>query len=125
MAYARMRVICKDALICDFAQYYNIYDMNNHDLQTMAILACGLPPESRTIRQISGQKYSAEMIVQMGILDTLRSIENVYINVHSKRKIPKPKSIFEILNGNDEKEIRVFRSGEEFERERERLIRGN
>lgn len=119
-----MRAVCGDALTCDFAQYYHIYDIDSIPLQTQAVLACGLPPDSRTIRQITGQKYSAEMTIQMAILDTLRSIEHSYVSVHSKRKVPKPKSIFETLNKEESAEVRTFRSGEEFERARARIIEG-
>ncbi len=119
-----MRAICKDALICDFAQFYHVYDIDSLKLQTAAIMACGLPPESRTIRQISGQKYPVEMVLQMKILDTMKTIEWAYINTHSKRKIPKPKSIFELINEQKEtKEIVTFQSGQEFEIERERIIK--
>ena len=119
-----MRAIYKDALVCDFAQYYHLYDLECIDINLGATLACGLPSESRTIRKISGQIFPTEMILQMGILDVLRSIEHAYINVHSKRKVPKPQSIFKLMNKKDDKDIRAFRSGEEFEIEREKLLRG-
>lgn len=119
-----MRAIYKDALICDFAQYYHLYDLDQIGLKTASILACGLPPDSRTIKKIAGQKYSTEMLLQMGVLDALRSLEHAYISVHSKKKIPKPQSIFKLLSQKDDKEIRTFRSGEDFERERIRLLRG-
>lgn len=119
-----MRAICEDALICDFAQFYHVHDLNQVSIRTGAVLACGLPAESRTVRELTGQKYTTETILKMGILDTLRSIENLYQNVHSKRKIPKPQSVFKLLSRKDDKDIRTFRSGEEFEKERERLLRG-
>lgn len=124
MAYARMRVICKDALICDFAQYYHIYDLDSVNLQTAAILACGLPPDSRTLRQMTGQKFSAEMVIQMRILDTVRFFQYAYISSHSKRKVPKPQSIFEILNEKkEENPIRGFKTKEAFEAARERILK--
>lgn len=124
MAYARMRVFCKDALICDFAQYYHIYDLYSMDVQTAAILACGLPPESRTMRQISDQKYDVDTLLRMRILDTLRYIEYAYLSTHSKRKPQKPESIFRLMtNQKDDKDIKAFQSTQEFEAERERILK--
>lgn len=124
MAYARMRVLCKDALICDFAEYYHIYDLDSIRIQTAAILACGLPEGSRTIRQLSGQKYTIDVTLLIGIMDTLRNIEYQYVSVHSKKKIQKPKSIFKLLTGQkDEQDIQTFRTPEECEAERERILR--
>ena len=97
MTYARMKVVCKDELICDFAQYYHIYDVSEMRLTYQATLACGLPSSSRTLMKMAGLDYTAEQAIQMGILDTLRSIEHAYISVHSKTKPQKLKSIFELL----------------------------
>lgn len=125
MAYARMRVICKDALICDFAQYYHIYDIFALDLKTAATLACGLPAESRTVMQITGQKFSMADTLMIAMLDTLRSIEYSYVSVHSKRKVQKPQPLSQMLNQKDDNDIAIFNSAEEFEAERNRLLRGN
>jgi len=119
-----MRAICKDALICDFAEYYHLYDLHSVDLRTASVLACGLPADSRSIRKITGQKYSLEMIIRMKTLDTLASIEHAYVSVHSKRKVPRPQSIFKLLSGKTDKDVQAFRSGAEFEIARERLLRG-
>ena len=88
------------------------------------MLACGLPQNSRTIRKLTGQKFSAEIILQVGILDMLRSIEHVYVSAHSKRKVPKPQSIWKMMNRTNENEVQAFRTAEDFERERERRLRG-
>ena len=121
-------MVCEDALICDFAQYYHIHDMDKLAISRAAVLACGLPMESRTMMKLSGQKYKAETGLMMGIFDILKNIEWLYKKVHSKRgtTIKKPESIFRILGDKkDENDIRSFRTGEDFEREREKLIRGD
>ncbi len=119
-----MRAIYKDALICDFAQYYHLYSFDAVSIETAAILACGLPQESRTIRKLTGQRFSTEIILQIGVLDAIKSLEYAYVSAHSKRKLQKPQSLMKMMNRQDENDIKSFRSGEDFERERERLLRG-
>lgn len=118
-----MRAIYYDALVCDFAQYYNL-DIDTVGIYRAAILACGLPPDSRVIKELSGQKYSTDTILHMGILDAVRAIGHAYASTHSKKKIPKPQSIFKAINGKSDNDIKAFRSGNDFERERSRIIRG-
>ena len=119
-----MRVLYKDALICDFAEYYHLYDFSSVPMETAAVLACGLPADSRTIRKMSGQKFTTDMILKIRLVDAVMSFENAFVNVHSKRKVPRPQSLMKTLMKQDDNEIRTFRSGEDFERERERLLRG-
>lgn len=123
-----MRVICKDALICDFAQYYRIYNLFGLDIQTAAILACGLPPESRTIKEITGKKEKTEIILHAAILDTLKRIEYLYAKKNYKGTFNPPKSILQKLtSGKDqepEKEIVTFETGEDFEKAREEILKG-
>lgn len=119
-----MRVSDEDALLCDFAQYYRIYNLDDIPLSKAAVLACGLPPESRTMRKLTGADYSAEQSILMGILDELRNIEYAYACAHSKRKPKKPKSIFTLLHKKEESEIKAFETGRDFEKARERILRG-
>lgn len=120
-----MRAIDNDALICDFMQYYHIRDMMSEGIRRAAVLACGLPEESRIMRKLRGQKISAEFLYKAAILDTVRSIEHAYYQAHSRRRLTKPKSILgEILGSEKNTDVKAFSSKEEFEKARERFIKG-
>ena len=116
-----------DALVCDFAEYYHIYDLASIKARTAAVLACGLPPDSRTIRQLSGQKLTLDTYLQAGILDSMQMLIYLYLKKNYKGKYKKPESIINKLSGlgkEDENEIRSFRTAEEFERARAQLLKG-
>ena len=101
-----MRALDNDALICDFAQYYHIYDFKSLDLKTAAILACGLPKESRIMTIVTGTKIKEEKLIQIAILDTLRAIAYAYTKTHSdgKTEMPEFRSVLAELLGSEEQE---------------------
>ena len=120
-----MRAVHEDALICDFAQYYHIYDIDSLDLRLAATLACGLPKESRTIRDLRNEKLDQNTIMMASILDTVRSIEYGVFQSHSKKKLKRPRSVLNRLLGIEKEErteVKGFSSSEEYERERARLL---
>lgn len=120
-----MRAVCKDALVCDFAEYYHIYDLDSVKVRLAATLACGLPAESRTIRQLSGQKHSLDTMLLAGILDAFQTMTYLYRKKNFKGKHKKPESVVQRLAGHGkdtENDIRSFRTKDDFERERQRLL---
>ena len=76
---------------------------------------------------LTGQKVSMETILMMGILDTLRAIEYMYAKRNFKGSFTKPRSMLSMLTENDPEsgELKTFDSYEEFEAERQKIIRGN
>lgn len=106
-------------------QFYGLLDYKRLPIRTQAVLALGLPEDSRVMRKISGQKVSTDTILLAGILDQLR-LQAWSRSKGSKNRQGKPKSIVQaLLEGNEKKETDViaFRSGADFERYRERLMR--
>ena len=75
MLFAQMVVEHKDAIICDFLQYYHVLDYRSLPLQQAAILAFGLPPESRTMTSITGMKYSHSELLQIRCVFVARSLK--------------------------------------------------
>ena len=119
-----MRAFDEDALICDFAQYYSIYDFNSLPLLTQAVLACGLPLESRIKKKAAGAKFDFDTLLLAGILDAAR-VQNYKGTKDAKNHINKPESILEKLLGHDEEpeeEIVSFKSGKDFDAYRQKLI---
>ncbi len=126
MTLAYMLATNEDSLICDFAQYYGIYDMESQvPCSTAAILASGLPPESRVMRKMSNSPISTTDTILAGIFDSLNNL--MYMMAGKKRK--KPKSLLDkLLNTEKTKKkqenIVAFSSAEEFERIRKQIIEG-
>ncbi len=61
----------EDALICDFAETYHVFDWRTLPIRTAATLACGLRDDSRTKMLISGTRYKADTMLLAGIADRL------------------------------------------------------
>lgn len=65
----------EDALVCDFAEYYGIYNYKGLPLRTVATLAVGLRADSRTIGRIVGVKQQPMVgITLVQILDTINQL---------------------------------------------------
>lgn len=47
----------RDALLCDLAETYHIYDMRALPLLTLAALSVGLRPDSRIMMKLNGYRY--------------------------------------------------------------------
>ena len=124
-----MRVVHPDALICDFAQYYHIYDLDALDVRTAAVLMSGLPKESRLVKELTGGKPDQETLLMASILDTTRNIEYAVFQSHSKKKLKRPQSVLKKLLGIEEdsehrEDVKGFATSEEFEAARRRVVEG-
>lgn len=111
----------ENALICDLAETYQIYDYRQLPPSTVAIFSIGLRDDSRIKMKLSGAKVSPNILLLSGIIDRLNLL------LWSKTKdgakgVNKPKSILEHLY-KTESEVSAFTSGKEFEKERQKLIR--
>lgn len=106
----------EDALICDFAETYHIYDFRALPATTAAALAAGLPRDSRIFRELSGFELTlTETLLAAGV-----DILNLLLwsrtkDAESGRN--KPKSVLNALaDSGDKKEnnMRAFDTPEEF-----------
>lgn len=114
----------EDALICDLAETYQIYDYRQMPPSKVAIFAIGLRDDSRIKMKIAGLKTTPEALLQSITADRLGLL--VWMNTEDGQKNRnRPKSIVESMYGEKtESEISAFKSGKEFEEERERLMKG-
>lgn len=117
-----MRAVDEAALVCDFAEFYRIYDWNQFPLQKQAILACGLPEESRIIRKLTKQKAPLNTILLMAVIDSIRSFEYLYASAHSKKKPKKPDSLLSAFGKDKTTDVQAYDSTEDFEAARARII---
>lgn len=100
----------RDALICDLAETYQIYEMRSLPLQTVATLAAGLRDDSRIKLLASGSPAKQDTILLAAIADRIEAFRYGF----SKEKMPV--SLVEVLFGQSkEKEMQLFNSGDDFE----------
>lgn len=106
----------EEALICDLAEVYHIYNYETYEPSFIAILVAGLRENSRSKMFLSGAKFSTDQALKMMIADYLRLI--VWMNTRDGAKNRnKPKSLFEeIENANNVDDIIGFSDGESFEK---------
>lgn len=114
----------EDELICDLAEVYHIYDFKKLPLLTVASFLYGLKDSSRTKMKLSGSKIDLQTMLQAMTVDCLNFL--VWAKTENAQKNKnRPKSILSLLLGDqEEQKIEGFRSGEEFEEMRRRLMKG-
>lgn len=108
----------EEALICDLAETYNILDYKKLALNELAILACGLRDDSRIKLKMSDNILSPSQFLLAGIQDRLSLL------VYTKTKdAEKGKNYPKLILDELENKIDSFSSGEDFMKERERIMK--
>lgn len=112
----------ENALICDLAETYHIYNYKQVPPSMVAIFAIGLRDDSRIKMKLSGQKVNTYTLMLASMVDRL----NILIWAKTKdaeKGINRPKSILDSLYQRDS-EVSAFKSSKEFEEERAKLLAG-
>ncbi len=113
----------EDALICDFAETYHVFDYRSLPPKLAATLAAGLPESSRINKAITGRNMSVDTMLRAVIADRLGIL--VWLKTKDGQKgRNRPESFVDLLNGTRENETAGFDSPEAFEAERQRIIGG-
>lgn len=103
----------EDALICDLAETYQIYDYRSLPVRLVATLAAGLRDNSRIKLLAAGCPVSQDTILLASIADRIEAFR------YSFAKDPKePPSLLKLLMGEEAKEragSMSFDSADEFE----------
>ncbi|MDF2902433.1 MAG: phage protein [Bacillus sp. (in: firmicutes)] len=113
----------EDALVCDLAETYQIYDYKQLPASMVAVFSCGLRETSRIKMKLSGQKIPLDTLLLAGISDNLRLL--LWTKTKDGQKnVNRPESILHKLSENNprEKEEIIFESGEDFEKMRQQLL---
>lgn len=106
----------EDAMICDFAETYHIYDYKALPVSYAAALACGLGQDSRIKMAISGTKIPTDVALQAGIIDRLSLMLWMQTEDGAKGR-NRPKSLLdELTREKQENQVTAFASGDEFVR---------
>lgn len=114
----------EDALICDLAETYKIYDYKSLPLKLVATFSIGLRENSRIKTKLRNEKVPYETLLQAMMVDRLSLL------VWSKTKDAqsgsnRPPMLADTLLGTDEQvenETLSFSSVEEFEKARNEIL---
>ena len=114
----------EDALICDLAETYHIYDYKQLPASLVAVFAIGLRENSRIKMLMGRQKVSLDTLLLAGIVDRL-GILAWQKTKDGQNNRNRPKSLVTMLNGEEEeRQEMVYRSGEEFEKAKAKILKG-
>lgn len=118
-----MIVIDENALMCDLAQTYNIYDYKQLPPETIAAFSVGLEDKSRIKMKLSGLTVPIETMLLAQIADAINTL--AWMNSKDcKNSSKRPKSLIKaILNPDKDEKIKSFRSGSDFDSYRREIIR--
>lgn len=121
-----MIALDEDALVCDLAETYQIYDYKQLPLNQVAVFAYGLRDDSRIKQMMSDQIVPLETTLLASIVDRL-SLSLWLQTKDGQKGVNRPASIAEMLTKNnkeesDERDYLVFESGEDFENYRKALL---
>lgn len=113
----------EDAVICDLAETYQIYNYKDMPPDTVAIFCNGLREDSRIKMKMTGQKVKLDTMLLASAVDKLSLL--VWTKTKDGQKgRNKPTSLVESINKPVKvKEELVFTTGEEFERVRNKILR--
>lgn len=116
--------IDSDALQCDLAETYHIYEMKELPLSKVALFAVGLRGNSRIKLKMQNLQYPIETILQANIVDRLSLL--VWAKTENGRKgRNRPISIAQKLLGLGEtKKVVAFTSANDFEKAKQAILEG-
>lgn len=114
----------EDALICDLAETYQIYDYRQLPLLKVAVFSCGLSEDSRIKMRMSNQVIPMETLLLAGLSDKISVLLWTKTKDGQKGR-NRPPMILDAFNQNKTKqrETVVFNSGEDFEERRKELLK--
>ena len=111
----------EDALVCDLAETYGIYNYESLPVQTVAALSVGLRGESRIMMKMTGSDLTRTDLILTLIADYLALIlwAKTKDGKHNRNK---PTPLRDMFRTKKESDVAGFDSPEEFERARAALL---
>lgn len=113
-----MMSVDRDALICDFAETYGIYELRGLPVFTLATLAAGLRENSRIKMRLSGISISRMEALIAAAVDRLSMLCWAQTEEGKKNENP-PKSMISILLNQEERQerkVQTYENGRDFDR---------
>ena len=120
MGLAHMLNVDRTAVVCDIAETYHIFSMEQLPMRMVATLACGLKADSRIMTKMAGVKVSPPLLLLGAlIVDELRAIR--YGLMGDKKH--EPVFVTDIMSeGLPEKELQGFDTVAAYEEARRKII---
>lgn len=110
----------ENALICDLAETYHIYDYRALPVRTLAVLSAGLRDDSRIKTKLAGFPAPLSVLLMAGIIDRL----NILLwrdTKDGRRGINQPKPLFRTEDKQEQKPT-AFASAEEYEAVKAKIL---
>jgi len=106
----------EDALICDLAETYHIFDYRSLPVKLVATLSAGLRDDSRIKLRAAGSKVTLNEMLLAMIADRIEMFKYGF-SEDAKHRRNVPISVLEELTGETKKSNKAmgFRTAEEFE----------
>ncbi len=119
-----MMNIDEDALQCDFAETYHIYEMRELPLSKAALFAIGLKGDSRIKMKMQNLKHPLETMLLAVAIDRLSLLVWSKTKDGEKGK-NRPVSIAKKLYGIEEtKKVIAFTTASDFEKAKQAILEG-
>lgn len=114
----------RDALLCDLAETYGIYDMRALPVSVLATLSVGLRENSRIKMRLAGEAVPRSDLLLAAIVDRLSLL--IWMQSEDGRNgVNRPKSVFDALQGATEESkdgpVEAFETAGDFEAEWARI----
>lgn len=119
----------EDAVFCDIAETYHLFDWSTVSVTTLARLASGLRDSSRIMLKLGGQHVPIERLLMAMVADN--TAYTAWSNTQGAHDHPDnpPERIVPVMLGMEQKKnsrtVQSFRTAEEFEAKLEKLRSGN
>lgn len=113
----------RNAMICDLAETYGIYDYHGFPVQLLAVLASGLREESRIKMSLSGVQATRGEILLAAAVDRL-SLMVWGMTADGQKGLNRPVSVLDAIMGENSKNSGntvAFATAEEYENAWERI----
>lgn len=114
----------KNALICDLAETYGIFNYRALPVDTLAVLSVGLRENSRIKMKLSGVNVAPDFLLLAKAVDLLALL--FWSKTEDAQKgANRPSSIVEMLTRVEkESDVLSFETAEDFDAEWQRITRG-
>ena len=105
----------REALLCDLAETYGVFDLRALPVPTLAVLAAGLREDSRIKTRLSGVSVPRKDLLIAAAVDRL-SLLVWGMSEDAKRGTNRPKSLVAALMGETEgsSDVMTFESPDDF-----------
>lgn len=111
----------RDALLCDLAETYHIYDFEQLPLNKVAVFSVGLRDNSRIKTKMLGLENPLDRMIQMSIADRLAVL--LWSKTKDGEKGKNKPALWSDIGGQKEKSEVVFDSGKDFINKREEILK--